>query len=337
MHSQGDPARLFRAGVFLSYLPHNPALYRAGGWRASGGPGSPGWKSFLRQFYPRPVLRAAYERARLLLESNGGAFDFRVVTIWEKTYPRALAEIFDPPPALYIKGDLPPPDAWMVAVVGTRNPMPFTADVIRILCADIRRVHVGPEDPVIVSGLARGVDRQAHLAQIQAGLPGVAVLGTGIDIVSPPRNRDLPGIARRAGVPFALVSEFPPGTPGYPGNFPRRNRIIAGLSGKTILIQAPFKSGAMITARFALNEGREVVVFDHELFAGAGNAGGRELLAQGAELLRVPDWESRIVREPPFPAGASPGADPRQLAFWSDRSRGRLRRIAPGVFWRSRP
>jgi DNA processing protein len=281
--------------VFLSYLPHNPALYRAGGWRVSDGPGSSGWKSFLLGFYPRSVLRAAYERARLLLESQGGSFDFRVVTIWEADYPRALAEIFDPPPALYINGQLPPVDTPSVAVVGTRNPLPFTGDVIRSYCAELKNV-------VIVSGLARGVDRQAHLAQIQAGLPGVAVLGTGIDIVSPPRNRDLPRLAEQAGVPFAMVTEFPPGTPGYPGNFPRRNRIIAGLAAKTILIQAPFKSGAMITARFALEEGRDVAVFDHELFAGNSNAGGRELLGQGAELLRVPGWESRIVREPPFPA-----------------------------------
>lgn len=348
--SQDDDRRRFRAGLVLAQLPYSKALYRAGGWLRSAGPGALDWKVFLSEYFPRPVLAAAFRRAdEQLKELRAGKIDFRVVSIWDPEYPDSLRSIFDPPPVLFVRGPLPPPARPLIAVVGTRNPMPFTADVTAALMAALKGgafagmfasmfdddpAHASDELPVIVSGFARGVDRQAHQAAIRAGLPTLAVLGMGVDRPGPVRNRDLPAEARRRGVPFTFLSEFPPGTPGYPAHFPRRNRIIAGLAGLTILIQAPRKSGAMITARFALEEGRDVAVFDHELFDEGANGGCRDLLEAGAELLRFPGWEGGIVREPPFPREGSRGDDPALLAFWRERAAGGLRRIGPGVYWR---
>ncbi len=326
--------RLARAGFLLAYLPYNRALYSAGGWNLSGGPFADDWKHFLREYFPERILANAWSAARSALNDwTRASRGDRLLTIWEADYPEILTRIFDPPPVLFVRGPLPGPGATLIAIVGTRSPQLFTGDVTE---AFVRTLLPGTENapaPVIVSGFARGVDRQAHLAAIRVGLPNIAVLGTGLDNLSPASNRDLPRLARERGLPFTLLSEFPPGTPGYPAHFPRRNRIIAGLVRTVVIVQAPFKSGAMITARFALEEGRDLLVFDHALFDERSNGGNRSLLEAGAELLRVPDWERGLLREPAFPNGPNPGANPDQLEFWRRRAGGRLRRVGPGVYW----
>ncbi len=158
------------------------------------------------------------------------------ILTWEdEAYPRLLAEIPDPPPILYIRGELKPEDAWAVAVVGTRRASTYGREVTRRLVSVLAQSGV-----TIVSGLARGVDAVAHQTALEAGGRTIAVLGCGIDLVYPPEHREL---ARRIAARGALVTEYPPGTPPEPGNFPPRNRIISGLSLGIVITEAGRDSG----------------------------------------------------------------------------------------------
>jgi len=178
-----------------------------------------------------------------------------VLTLVDDAYPPLLKQIFDPPGVLYTRGVLPSPELRHLAVVGARRVSSYGERV----CEDL----VGPlaaSGVVIVSGLAYGVDSIAHTTCLDADGVTVGVLGTGIDTGSiyPARNRDLASrILANGG---ALVSEFAPGTPPLPQNFPYRNRIIAGLSHGTLVIEAAIKSGSLITARAALEQNRDVYV-----------------------------------------------------------------------------
>ncbi len=193
-------------------------------------------------------------------------------------YPPLLAAIHDPPSRLYLRGDgsvelLSGPAA---AIVGTRSCSPYGALVARRLGRELAAAGA-----TVVSGLARGVDAEAHRGALEAGGPTVAVLGCGID-------RDYPrahvALARRVAEVGLLVSEYEPGVEPAPWRFPARNRIIAGLAGVTVIVEARAKSGALITADFALEDGREVFAVPGEITS-ALSRGTNELLRLGAAPL----------------------------------------------------
>ena len=169
----------------------------------------------------------------------------------EEAYPPLLWEIPDPPIVLFYRGSLPDPGKALVAVVGTRKP----SSQARVRAFELGR-ELGKAGFPVVSGLALGIDAMAHKGNIEAGAPTVAVLGSGPDMVYPSSNRDL---ARRILETGGLIlSEYPPGTGPLRWNFPARNRIISGMSRGTVVVEAPEKSGALITAGFARDEGRDL-------------------------------------------------------------------------------
>jgi len=197
------------------------------------------------------------------------------ILTWEdEGYPKLLAEIPDPPPVLYVRGELKPEDAWAVAVVGTRRASTYGREVTRRLVTILAQSGV-----TIVSGLARGVDAVAHQTALEAGGRTIAVLGCGIDLVYPPEHREL---ARRIAAQGALVSEYPLGTQPEPGNFPPRNRIISGLSLGVVITEAGRDSGALITADYAAEQGRDVFAVPGSILS-AGCAGTNRLIQDGAK------------------------------------------------------
>jgi DNA processing protein len=172
-----------------------------------------------------------------------------VLTWDDEAYPARLREIGAPPPVLYVRGTLSSEDEWSVAVVGTRSPSAYGLQMTRELAGVLARNRI-----TVVSGLARGIDSEAHHAALAAGGRTIAVLGSGLDRLYPPENTDL---ARHIAGSGAVVSEYAFGTKPEAGNFPARNRIISGLSLGTLVVEAGQSSGALITARFALEQGRE--------------------------------------------------------------------------------
>jgi DNA processing protein len=173
----------------------------------------------------------------------------RLLTIWDADYPQRLTQISDPPALLYCCGELPTAPA--LAIVGTRHPTDFGRIFTRKLAGEIAAAGI-----VIVSGMARGIDSSAHLGALDETGKTVAVLGCGIDCIYPPEND---GLYRQIVDNGALLSEYPPGSDPLPGHFPGRNRIISGLSLGTLVVEACCDSGSLITAEFALEQGREVM------------------------------------------------------------------------------
>lgn len=173
------------------------------------------------------------------------------VTIYDNHYPLLLKEIYDPPVVLYYKGEIKPYDNNAIAVVGTRRITDYGRVVTKQFTKDL---VVG--NLTIVSGLARGVDTQAHQTAIKEGGRTLAVLGGGLNKIYPPENKAL--VERIIDKHGAVLSEFPPDAKSLPGNFPARNRIISGLSLAVLVTEAPEDSGSLITARFALEQGRDV-------------------------------------------------------------------------------
>jgi DNA processing protein len=173
-----------------------------------------------------------------------------VLHIWNPAYPRRLAAVYDAPPVLFVRGSFEPLSRPCMAVVGTRRPTPYG-----LASAE----HFGRElcdaGAVVVSGLARGIDTRAHRAALDAGGTTIAVVGTGTDRCYPRENHRL---AEEIAATGAIVSEYPPGTGPEPANFPRRNRIISGLSLGTLVVESDTDGGAMITAYLSLDQDREV-------------------------------------------------------------------------------
>jgi DNA processing protein len=202
---------------------------------------------------------------------------FSVVKRRDASYPPLLVELHDPPPQLYLRGG---PAQMLhepaVAVVGARSCSSYGAQVARRLGREL-----GAAGVVVVSGLARGIDGEAHRGALEAGGKTVAVLGCGIDRDYPRRHAEL---AARVEASGAVVSEYPPGTEPAPWRFPARNRIVAGLCLATVVVEARSRSGALITADFALELGREVFAVPGEITAGL-SAGTNDLLRQGATPL----------------------------------------------------
>lgn len=199
------------------------------------------------------------------------------VLTWKDTaYPQRLKALETAPPVLYLRGELLTEDDWAVAVVGTRKVSAYGRQVAREVAALLAEHGI-----TVVSGLARGVDAIAHRAALQAGGRTLAVLGSGVDRIYPPEHRNLAADIVRQG---ALLSDYPPGTRAEARNFPPRNRIIAGLSIATVVVEAGRKSGALITAAFAAEQGRDVFAVPGNIYA-AQSAGTNWLIQQGARPL----------------------------------------------------
>ncbi len=194
----------------------------------------------------------------------------------DANYPRLLAEISLPPPVLYLRGKLLPEDDWAVAIVGTRRATTYGRQVTEQFTAELVRQQI-----TIVSGLARGIDTYAHNAALAAEGRTIAVLGCGPDLVYPPENAKL---AARIIEQGAIVTEFPPGTQPDAGNFPARNRLISGLSLGVLVAEAPKDSGALITARFAGEQGRDVFAVPGSIY-NKSSAGALRLIQDGAKLV----------------------------------------------------
>jgi DNA processing protein len=205
--------------------------------------------------------------------------DITILTPLDVDYPALLREIDQPPPVLYVRGALLPADEFAVAVVGTRRVTAYGRQV-----AQDTSFFLAGHGLTIVSGLARGVDALAHRAALKAGGRTIAVLGSGVDVIYPPEHRNLVEEIIEQG---AVISDYPPGTPPEGVNFPPRNRIISGLSLATIVVEAGERSGALITADFAVEQGRDV-------FAVPGNVlspmsrGTNRLVQKGAFMLVSP-------------------------------------------------
>lgn len=215
--------------------------------------------AFLAQFFEAEKVDRIWEiRKRLDFETMMRSMedlDIRLLHIDDPDYPEDLCASSDAPPFLFVRGSLPPLHKSL-AVVGTRSITDYGRLVTERLTADL--VYNGF---VIVSGLALGVDTCAHETALRAQGATVAVLGSGVDVIYPATNRPL--AQRILSAKGAIVSEYPLGTPAIPHHFPERNRIIAGLSRGTLVTEGGIKSGALITARLALEEGREVFAVPH--------------------------------------------------------------------------
>jgi DNA processing protein len=212
----------------------------------------------------------------------------------DPAYPPALAAIVDPPPVLWVRGQRGALDAPGVAIVGSRAGSPYALAVAERLAADLARQGVA-----IISGLARGVDSAAHRGALAVGGTTIGVLGSGADIIYPREHERLAGeIAERG----AVISELIPGTPPHPRFFPQRNRIISGLSRAVVVIEAGEKSGSLITARCALEQGRDVLAVPGNILNGR-NRGGHALLRDGAKIVETAD---DILEELGLGAGGGP-------------------------------
>jgi DNA processing protein len=202
-----------------------------------------------------------------------------IVTLADAEYPQALLNIPDPPVILYVKGRLDLLNHSSLAVVGSRN-----ASTQGIRNAEAFSQVISEADLCIVSGMAHGIDSAAHLGGLAARGSSIAVVGTGLDKVYPSANRDL---AHQLALKGALISEFPLGTPPLAHNFPRRNRIISGLSVGCLVVEADLKSGSLITARMALEQGREVFAIPGSIHMQQ-YKGCHALIKQGAMLVENP-------------------------------------------------
>ena len=210
------------------------------------------------------------------------------VTITDPGYPPLLREIFDPPVLLFTRGRVELLQSTAFGVVGTRRPTPYGMAAAERLSGDLARAGL-----TIVSGMARGIDTASQKAALAAEGNTIAVLGCGVDVVYPVENRNLAGQLASKGL---IISEFPMESAAFPQNFPIRNRIISGMSVGLLVVEGAQYSGSAITARLALDQGREV-------FAVPGNItskmswGPNLLIKQGAKL--VQDWNDVVVDLPP--------------------------------------
>ncbi len=218
-------------------------------------------------------LKISLETEMEKLEQYG----VQVTTYLDTNYPERLKEIYDYPPILYIRGTLLPEDEWCLAIVGTRRATVYGRQVTEEIVTDLARSKI-----TIVSGLARGIDSIAHQKALEAGGRSIAVFACGLDTVYPAENANL---ARRIMQYGALISEYPLGTRPKSEYFPRRNRIMSGLSLGVLIVEAGDTSGAIITANMALEQNREVFAIPGSILSPASN-GTNHLIQEGAKLIR---------------------------------------------------
>jgi DNA processing protein len=204
----------------------------------------------------------------------------RILAESEEDYPAVLRQIPDPPPVLFVRGRLKPQDGMAIAIVGTRHPTPYGLRQAERLASSLARAGL-----VIVSGLARGIDAAAHRGALTAGGRTLAVLGSGVSNIYPPEHNKLAAEVVAQG---ALLSEAPPDASPHSGVFPQRNRVISGLSLGVIVVEAGDRSGALITARQAMEQGREVFAVPGRVDDRT-SRGCHRLIRDGAKLVETAD------------------------------------------------
>jgi len=278
----------------------------------------------------RPTLLSRASAAMARAADRG----LHLVAWSDASYPAALSAIADPPPALWVRGNLSALTSRAVAIVGSRAGSPYALAVAERLAADLSTRGI-----VVVSGLARGVDSAAHRGAVAAGGATLAVLGSGADVIYPAEHRDL---AREIETGGAIVSELVPGTPPQKQFFPLRNRIISGLSRAVLIVEAGEKSGSLITARCALDQGREVLAVPGNVLSGR-NRGGHGLLRDGAKIvesaddileeLGLPSPRTRRGNEPEDPVLAGlPAGESCDLDVIAERTGLASSRLLPRLF-----
>jgi DNA processing protein len=222
-----------------------------------------------------------------------------ILTLRDQSYPRNLLQIYDHPPLLYVRGTLHEKDSLSVAIVGSRKGSPYGRVVTKRIGKELSSAGV-----TVVSGMARGIDTIAHLGALEAGGRTIAVLGCGIDIIYPPENRRLFFNIINHG---AVISEFPLSTPPEGKNFPKRNRVISGLSLGVVIVEATADSGSLITAFHALEQGRDVFAVPGNVGV-ATSQGTNRLIKQGAKLVECvhdilteifPQYQGNVSDEEP--------------------------------------
>lgn len=230
---------------------------------------------------PKAAALAAPDWRVVEADLAWGAGDHHhILTLSDPGYPSLLREIPDPPPLLFVRGDATLLSRPQLAMVGSRNPTPGGRQTATDFARQIAQCGL-----VVTSGMALGIDAASHLGALAGGGRTLAVSGTGPDLVYPARHRELAGKIINQG---AVVTEFPPGTPPVAANFPRRNRIISGMSLGTLVVEAAPRSGSLITARLAAEQGREVFAVPGSIHNPLAR-GCHALIRQGAKLVETID------------------------------------------------
>ncbi|MDR0449902.1 MAG: DNA-processing protein DprA [Treponema sp.] len=256
-------------------------------------------KRDIELFLDRPLRRPwTMEQLRVQAEKDAAAArlrGIRWVSLASPAYPPLLREMYDPPAALFFRGRLPDPEKPAAAIVGTRRPSGRALAQAFDIARELSRQGI-----VVVSGLALGIDAMAHRGSLEAaGAPTVAVLGSGADEVYPASNRALARRILESG--GAILSEYPPGVPPRKWYFPARNRIISALARGVLIVEAPANSGALITARFALEQNRDLWVASSGALPSPGGAGTARLAEEGAKIIRaasdiLDEWNIKSVQ-----------------------------------------
>ncbi|MGQ9508364.1 MAG: DNA-processing protein DprA [Thermodesulfobacteriota bacterium] len=238
------------------------------------------------EIHKGPPVEKVYRELSLLKRVGG-----KVVPLNHEIYPQRLKEIYDPPPLLYMRGEIKKEDDLAVAIVGSRRTTPYGRWVTEKISQELASQGI-----TVISGMARGIDSVAHLGALSVRGRTIAVLGCGVDRIYPSENRVLFNRIIDQG---AVLSEFPMGSPPEGSHFPKRNRIISGLSLGVVVVEAGEESGSLITAHYALEQGREVFAVPGNIGA-KGSKGTHQLLRQGAKLVEssedileeiLPQWK----------------------------------------------
>lgn len=309
-------------------LLHTPGLGRSGARAVLTECGSPEAALQALQAQPGRWIRCAGRGANTAVEASAGDIDTglaralawrreaphqrHVLTLGDPDYPATLLQTPDPPLWLFVQGDVQALSRRSVAIVGSRRPTPQGLDHARRFARELAE-----SGWAVVSGLAQGIDGAAHEGALAGGGATVAVTGTGPDRVYPARHRPL---AQRIAAQGAVVTEFPPGTPPRAEHFPQRNRLIAGLSRGTLVVEAALASGSLISARLALEASREVMAVPGSIDSPQ-SQGCHALIKQGAQLVESLDDILAALGEPTpastpgtpsaaLPGDPTPGSDP---------------------------
>lgn len=221
------------------------------------------------------INNPSWDKVKLDLEWSQSTAN-HLITVFNKSYPEILKEIHDPPLALYLSGDPEILNSLQISIVGSRRPTPDGRRVATEFAGRLANMGV-----TITSGLAAGLDSDAHKGALAVNGQTIAVLGSGLNVIYPAKNKKLAQQIIKTG---AIISEFPPDFKPLPANFPRRNRIISGLSIGTLVVEAAIKSGSLITARFAMEQGREVFAVPGSIHNPL-SQGCHGLIRQGAKLV----------------------------------------------------